>query len=50
MKTLETEKENVRLEQIELQIEQTLLLILSSALEKLKARLSDGKAEDDIKF
>jgi hypothetical protein len=50
MKTSRTEKESATIDQIELQVEQTLLLILSSALEKVKAKLTEERSKDDIGF
>ena len=50
MKKLEKEMNREKIEQLEIRMEETLLLILSSALDRLKNRLLENTQDDEIKF
>jgi hypothetical protein len=50
MKNLEKEKNMEKIDRLEIRMEETLLLILSSALDRLKNRLLENARDDEIKF
>ena len=50
MKKLEKEMNREKIEQLEIRMEETLLLILSSALDRLKNRILENTQDDEIKF
>ena len=50
MKNLDKEKNREKVEQLEIRMEETLLLILASALDRLKNRLMENTRDDEIKF